>query len=848
VGGLRPGDPREIAGFEVRGRLGEGGMGVVYLASHPSHGHAAVKLVRSGVADPSFRERFRREVDAARRVDSPRVAKVLAAEPDAETPWLATAFVDGPTLGEAVDDAGPMAGERLTALAVALADALAAIHEVGVVHRDLKPSNILLTPETPVVIDFGIAALREAPDLTRTGTALGTPGWMSPEQVRGRRCGPAADVFSWALVVAFAASGRAPFGRGEAEAVAYRIVHEEPDIPSVPSPLDVLMPAALAKEPRLRPTVGQVLGTLTGEPLDATALGDTALGATVIDRTAVVPTIVALGWGVDALPARPDGRVRRVRVEVPAPPPAPPAPPERAAQPDGGGADGERADVPLSPPPPPPPPAPRSGQAAETFWFAGHEHRDARSLATALQGAWEEAVDGIFRRRDPIWLAELRRFLQALGLGGADRIVSAGTGDAPPSATLARLLLELDPNLDPRVGDLWLTPEGLASAAGAVVAGASPAGTADRLADLRTARVLRLWRGLPDMARAASIDERWHNAVEAFDRHVAAVTPVAGRPTPAERQRADATLLLCAVHPEHERRLERRLAAARRTAARHQPWWASLAARGERSPAAAMVAVLTADRARTASQSERRATRAADRQRREHERADKQDRRAAAAATQPRFAPLLRAQSAVRRGWVLAVMLAALVGYVWADNTFGDALARHYETVASIDSTTASGATADRLRALRDASGATPLAVLLLIALPAIHVATRAITREGASRGLVRLYAGLAAAVDLLLGIVLIPVASLAGLVVAAGLEGAVDPRVPAPFGADEPWEAVGLLIPFGLVGLVLIVRAVWRLARAVFGRPVGGLLLVAPRGVQVPMPPGSPSAARPAR
>jgi hypothetical protein len=249
--------------------------------------------------------------------------------------------------------------------------------------------------------------------------------------------------------------------------------------------------------------------------------------------------------------------------------------------------------------------------------------------------------------------------------------------------------------------------------------------------------------------------------------------------------------------------------------------------------------VLTADRARTASQTERRATRAADRERREHDRADKQRRRSAAAATQPRFAPFVRAQSAARRGWVLGVMLAVLVAYVWAENTFGDALARHYEAVATLSSPTASGATADRLRALRDASGATPLVVLLVIALPAMHIATRAITREGASRGLVRLYAGLAAAVDLLLGIALIPVASLAGLIVAAGVEGAVDPRVAAPFGEQEPWEAVALLIPFGLVGLVLIVRSVWRLARAAFGRPVGGPMFVAPRGVQVPAPPG---------
>src|SRR5690606_6936461 len=163
------------------------------------------------------------------------------------------------------------------------------------------------TAETPIVIDFGIAALREAPSLTRTGTALGTPGWMAPEQVQGRPCSPAADVFSWGLVVAFAAAGRPPFGTGPADALFYRIVHEQPALPDLPEPLAMLVRSALAKDPTHRPDVGTLLARLTGQALD-----ETALGPTLADRTAIVPTVIALGWDVEALPTRPDGRARAV--------------------------------------------------------------------------------------------------------------------------------------------------------------------------------------------------------------------------------------------------------------------------------------------------------------------------------------------------------------------------------------------------------------------------------------------------------------------------------------------------------------------------------------------------------
>ncbi len=790
-------------------------MGVVYLARHPQRGPAALKLVRDGAAaDASFRARFRREVEAARLVRSPRVAGVVDADPDAEPPWLATSFVDGPTLKEAVDADGPMAGHRLTALAVALADALASIHRAHVVHRDLKPANILLTADTPVVIDFGIAVLREAPALTRTGMAVGTPGWMAPEQVRGRRCGPRTDVFSWGLVVAYAASGRLPFGRGRPDAVHYRVVHEAPDLPGLPSPLGDLVRAALTKDPRQRPDVAELLATLTAGALEVTAAGTTALGPTLTDRTEVVPTIVALGWGVDALPARPGGLPRSVPAGANGAPVVPVVPEAPGAPAPGGDprvGEPHRGSIPR-----PARDERRGAGLVPAFWYAGQEHHTAPSLAAALQATWDDARVEVFESRDPIWLGELRSFLQAVGRDEADRIVAAGTGDAPAAATMARLILAIDPGIEPRVGPLWLTPEGLVAAAQAVIDGD---GSGERLAAIGAARVLRLWRGLPGMERAAAIDERWHAGVESFTRRVAAHRGHAGWLGPAERQRASATLLLCAVHPDHDLRLARRLDAARRTSAKRQAWWAQLAADGQRDPAAAVLAVLTAERARSLSDGERQAARAADRSRRDAARTDRRRRRAAAPALQPRYVPLPRATSSVRRLWVLAVMSGALVVYLWLAQTFGDELVAHYEAVDRVSATAA-----EKLDSYREASQATWLATLLLVGLPAMHVATATILRRGAGRPVVRGYAGAAAGVDLVLGLTLLPAATMGGLVLEAALETRADVTAATPaFGAGEPWAAGALLLPFGLVAVVLLIRSCWRLGRVVLGRPLAG-------------------------
>src|SRR5690606_21431348 len=236
---------------------------------------------------------------------------------------------------------------------------------------------------------------------------------------------------------------------------------------------------------------------------------------------------------------------------------------------------------------------------------------------------WDDAVEQIFRRRDPLWLGELRAFLQARGLDAADQIVRDGSGTAPPAAALARLLLALDPGLEPRVGDMWLTPDGLTAAARAVVDGRDDGA---RLADIGAARVLRLWRGLPGMEWAASIDERWHDATEAFGGFVARVSNYAGWPSRQTRDRAVATLLLCTLHPDHQRDLAGRLAAEQRTEARRQAWWAELAAEGQRTPAAAVVAVLTADQARLRAHNEVEAAHVAARQRERAEQAARQQR------------------------------------------------------------------------------------------------------------------------------------------------------------------------------------------------------------------------------
>ncbi|WP_370077509.1 protein kinase [Streptacidiphilus sp. MAP12-16] len=264
-------DPPQLGGYRLLARLGAGGMGRVYLARSRGGRRVALKVIRPELADDQdFRARFAREVSSARVVGGAFTVAVLDADAEAATPWLATEFVAGPALSTAVRDHGPLPVESVRALAAGLAEALAAIHGAGVIHRDLKPSNVLLAADGPRVIDFGISRAVEATELTRTGMIVGSPGFMSPEQIEGLPVTPAADVFSLGAVLAYAATGAGPFGEGATPALLYRVVHSEPRLDEVPAELRSLVADCLAKDPARRPSPDALLDrleeTTTHEP------------------------------------------------------------------------------------------------------------------------------------------------------------------------------------------------------------------------------------------------------------------------------------------------------------------------------------------------------------------------------------------------------------------------------------------------------------------------------------------------------------------------------------------------------------------------------------------------------
>jgi outer membrane protein assembly factor BamB len=260
-------DPRQVGEFRLHARLGAGGMGRVFLGHSPGGRAVAVKVVHPHLArDTAFVDRFRREVDAAQAVNGSYAAPVVAAGPDDDPPWLATAYVSGPSLQEVVTaqsiSGGPLPEGAVLKLAAGLAEALRAIHDCGLVHRDLKPGNVLLADDGPRVIDFGIARALDGTVLTSAESVLGTPSFMSPEQAEGLPAGPPSDVFSLGGVLYFAATGENPFGTGHPAVMLYRIVHAEPDLDRLPPRLRDLIAACMAKDPERRPTPEELSAAL----------------------------------------------------------------------------------------------------------------------------------------------------------------------------------------------------------------------------------------------------------------------------------------------------------------------------------------------------------------------------------------------------------------------------------------------------------------------------------------------------------------------------------------------------------------------------------------------------------
>ncbi len=259
---LLAGDPSSVGPHRLLGRLGQGGMGTVYLALAPDDRAVAVKVLRDGPSGSEGRRRFGRELDLLQRIRGPHLVEVLGGDALAATPWIVTRFVPGQRLDEVVAADGPLDEDALVRVGLGVAEALVALHAAGVVHRDLTPGNVLLVDGEPHVIDLGLAVVADVTMLTRSGLVLGTAGYLAPEQVVGLAVGPAADVHAWAATLALAGTGRPPYGTGRPEAVLYRVVHAEPDLVGLPASLADLLSRALAKEAAERPALPDLVGAL----------------------------------------------------------------------------------------------------------------------------------------------------------------------------------------------------------------------------------------------------------------------------------------------------------------------------------------------------------------------------------------------------------------------------------------------------------------------------------------------------------------------------------------------------------------------------------------------------------
>lgn len=305
-------DPRSAGPYTLLGKLGSGGMGAVYLGRSSGGRIVAVKIVRPELGgDSEFRDRFRREIQAARSVSGAFTAPVVDADPDAEAPWMATAYVPGISLNDAVRKHGPLGEAALRTLGMGLVEALTEIHRAGLTHRDMKPSNVLLAADGPHVIDFGISRAADSTALTAAGFIVGSPGFMSPEQITGPEAGPSGDLFSLAATLVFAAGGQGPFGDGPPQALLYRVVTAEPDVSAVPPALRTAVLAMLAKSPDKRPTVeqaGQALLGAASAPEAATAAIGAWLPPAYLTDIAAASTALTLGSTGENAPGQQAGQ------------------------------------------------------------------------------------------------------------------------------------------------------------------------------------------------------------------------------------------------------------------------------------------------------------------------------------------------------------------------------------------------------------------------------------------------------------------------------------------------------------------------------------------------------------
>ncbi|MGV9304605.1 protein kinase domain-containing protein [Nonomuraea sp. NPDC003727] len=352
---LRSGDPARLGDYTLLGRLGEGGQGVVYLAADPTGARVAIKWLRPG--DTVSAERFLREVQVAQQVAPFCTAQVLSTGAADGRPYIVSEYVEGPSLQRVVQEQGPRSGPALHRLAIGTATALAAIHQAGIVHRDFKPANVIIAPDGPRVIDFGIARALNATS-TISSAPVGTPSFMAPEQLLGHQVGPAADMFTWASTIAYAASGRAPFGSDTMPAVINRVLNAPPEVSGLDEPLRGVVHACLSKDPALRPTAEQVIMRLLQHPVaPGGMLREAAAAASMAGAPQAVP---AHGAPHGSPHGSPHSAPHAAPHAAPQPVPHPAAHPHGPSGPPSHVPSGPPSHVPSGPPP--------QGQWAPNAW------------------------------------------------------------------------------------------------------------------------------------------------------------------------------------------------------------------------------------------------------------------------------------------------------------------------------------------------------------------------------------------------------------------------------------------------------------------------------------------------